>query len=106
MMGLGRTKKVSDDGMELSILRSEEAKGNADDIEYEYKDFKWKDPFTKVKYIRSWPAYPMKGCLLTDTAWWIQGIALTVAVAWMTIRHDQIVEVCSQFALFLNQSLM
>lgn len=52
-MGFGRTKKVSDDGMELSILRREDSKGNVEEMEYEYKDFKWKDPFTKVKYIRS-----------------------------------------------------
>lgn len=56
-MGLmGRSKKPSDDGMELSILQKEDSKLKVEEMEYEYKDFKWKDPFTKAKYIRTWPA--------------------------------------------------
>lgn len=51
---MGRTKKPSDDGMELSILSEEDSKLKVEEMEYEYKDFKWKDPFTKAKYIRWW----------------------------------------------------
>lgn len=42
-------KPKNDDGMEMSILKGD-VEENIEEIEY--KDFKWKDPFTKTKYIR------------------------------------------------------
>jgi len=56
MVLMGRSKKMNDDGMELSILQKEDTKLKVEEMEYEYKDFKWKDPFTKAKYIRLWPS--------------------------------------------------
>lgn len=47
-------------------------------------------------------SFPDEGYRLTHPAWWILGIALTVAVAWMTIKHDQIVEVCSRISDLKN----
>ncbi|PVH88091.1 hypothetical protein DL98DRAFT_509589 [Cadophora sp. DSE1049] len=83
-MGLmGRSKKTSDDGMELSILQKEDSKLKVEEMEYEYRDFKWKDPFTKAKYI----------------PWWIIGIVVTVGVAYITIKHDKIVEALRPFSV-------
>ncbi|KAH7370506.1 snare associated Golgi protein-domain-containing protein [Rhexocercosporidium sp. MPI-PUGE-AT-0058] len=62
--------------MELSILQKDDTKLNVEEMEYEYRDFKWKDPFTKAKYI----------------PWWIIGIVVTLGVAYITIKHDKIVE--------------
>ncbi|CZT12042.1 hypothetical protein WAI453_003305 [Rhynchosporium graminicola] len=73
---MGRSKKMNDDGMEMSILQKEETKLKVEEMEYVYRDFKWKDPFTKRKYI----------------PWWIIGIIVTLGVTYVTIKHDMIVE--------------
>ncbi|KAL2066303.1 hypothetical protein VTL71DRAFT_2374 [Oculimacula yallundae] len=73
---MGRAKKPNDDGMELSILQKDDSQLKVEEMEYEYRDFNWKDPFTKRKYI----------------PWWIMGIIVTLGVAYITIKHDQIVE--------------
>lgn len=40
MVLMGRSKKMNDDGMELSILQKEDTKLKVEEMEYEYKDFK------------------------------------------------------------------
>ncbi|KAI9052884.1 hypothetical protein LZ554_003156 [Drepanopeziza brunnea f. sp. 'monogermtubi'] len=80
------TTRDKGEGVELSVMQKQEsaqsqtAKGNAqpdvEEMQYEFKDFKWKDPFTKKKYIPHW----------------IFAVLLGVIIALVTINHAKIVE--------------
>ncbi|KAK2624467.1 hypothetical protein QTJ16_006417 [Diplocarpon rosae] len=80
-----KSKQVSSDGLDPSVRSKDDfsKKPVVEEKEYVYNDFKWKDPFTKPKYI----------------PWWIFSVVITIVIVFMTIKHNEIVETLRPISL-------